>query len=57
MSKDFEELESELLKDQDYYETDRQKTLNQRLYMTQFLESKTQAEQSRFGGSLLSSNI
>ena len=39
-SKDFEELESELLKDQDSYESDIKDKQSRRLYVSNFLESR-----------------
>ena len=40
LSRDFEELEGELLKDQDTYDKEIKEKQSRRLYMSNFLESK-----------------
>ncbi len=54
-SKDFEELENELLKDQDSYEKEIKEKQSRRLYMSNFLESKEQSKNSSLGGQMFTS--
>ncbi len=56
-SKDFEELENELLRDQDTYNKEIKEKQSRRLYMSNFLESKEQSKASSLGGQMFSQNV
>ncbi len=56
-SKDFEELENELLRDQDTYEKEIKEKQSRRLYMSNFLESKEQSKASSLGGQMFSQKV
>ncbi|TNV75803.1 hypothetical protein FGO68_gene10144 [Halteria grandinella] len=51
-SKDFEELESDLLKDNESYEKNLKEKMQKRMYVSNFLESKDQAKVSGMGGAM-----
>lgn len=57
MSKDFEELESEMLKDSDHYERELKAKQSRKLYVSNFLESREQAKISGVGGEMMAGDI
>ena len=57
MSKDFEELESEFLEDQDTYAKEIQQKMDRRLLVSNFLEGKSQARTSKFGGKMMADEL
>ena len=52
MSKDFSELESEFLH-QDAYADEMKQKMDRRMLVSNFLESKEQSKQSKFGGEMM----